>query len=269
MSSYDAAEVKRLMKAKLIFPDLLHEESRSQILNSILTLNCMIPSLHTFFEDQKYIEPCCAILKTLLGDCLKDESLWLGFSANFWEPETVRAHQKEIGYLQLWMFCLRNYPEMISIKPKLALKRGKKRRWEQKPALWKNLGNLAVQLGFRTGEAIRLAENDADREHAQRFIETARPGCPDLESAINEVMQVLEKREHDTQRPIHPVFTDSQLLHHDRRCGRDHDDDFDNDRLALFESIFSIDSGSGHDITSMFVKRNVIERFLGRYTSIV
>jgi hypothetical protein len=267
------------MEERLIFPGLLGDDERSGVLRSIKSITYMIPSLRTFFEDQKYIEPCCSILKTLINDPKRRRTLWRGYSSIFVAPEIFRVQftekaskrvssqsQKELGYLQLWMFCLRNYPEMTDIKP-LLTSRGTRTRWEQNLGLWQKLGTLAVNLGFRTPTAVKLAKGDPDRECARRFLEMTRPHCSDLESSVNEVTRVLRGIEERLPVPTDAFFTSSQPLSYDRRCGKPHGNDFASDRSALFLSLFSKEVKHGPFITPLYVKRNALESFLEDYTS--
>ena len=267
------------MEEKLIFPGLLNDDERSSVLCSIKSITYMIPSLRTFFEDQKYIEPCCSILKTLINDPIKTRSLWGGYSSIFIAPEIFRVQftektskrvssqcQKELGYLQLWLFCLRNYPEMTDIKP-LLTSRGTKIQWEQNLGLWQKLGTLAVNLGFRTPKAVTLAKGDPDRECARRFLAMARPYCSDLDSPVNVITRVLKEIEEHSPIPTDAFFTSSQPLSYDRRCGKPYGNDFASDRSALFLTLFSKEIKCGPHITPLYVKRNALESFLIDYTS--
>src|SRR6186713_3303299 len=77
ISEFDAAHVANLMDEGMIFPSLQNRDARQAILTSIQSIRCMIPSLRTFFEDLKYLEPCSLILKSLLGRS-ETRPLWDG-----------------------------------------------------------------------------------------------------------------------------------------------------------------------------------------------
>ena len=270
------------MDQKLIFPGLDNAERRASILCSIKSIPYPIPSLRTFFENQKYLEPCCFILRKLLDESEKDRSLWRAFSAYYFEPKefcmqcTERTSrrlrissegQKKLGYVQLWMFCLRHFPEMTSITPKMTPGSGKVRR-EHNPALWRILGKLAVDLGFRTPEALKLAGQDPDIEHALHFLDIARPDWDgDRKPYISRVAQVLDDMKEPASAPTRPVFTSKEPLSRDRRCGKPHDDDHDSDKSALFVSLFYEKTESGYDITSLCVKRDLFKAFLKSHIS--
>ncbi|KAF2259650.1 hypothetical protein CC78DRAFT_410437, partial [Lojkania enalia] len=195
VSENDERRVTFLMESNQIFATLPDEPGiKNEILQSIKSVRCLIPSLRTFFENQKYLEPCCIILRTLLGESEK-RSIWKGFSANYFRPPELYVQYSEqstrtfslsessvisfhagkaIGYLQLWLFCLRHFPEMTSIAPKMTPGMKKQRR-DHNPALWQKLGRLAVALGFRTPPALQLAAQSPDRENAMQFLQSARP----------------------------------------------------------------------------------------------
>ncbi|KAF2742028.1 hypothetical protein M011DRAFT_413421, partial [Sporormia fimetaria CBS 119925] len=128
ISTTDAGTVSQLMqKQGALFPAITDVESRDLIAERVLKTRCIIPSLRTFFENQKYLEPCCSILRALVGDELKKKSLWNAFSANFFQPDPFMIQyseqsysalnlppkiQLELGYIQLWLFCLRHFPQI-------------------------------------------------------------------------------------------------------------------------------------------------------------
>ncbi|PVH95990.1 hypothetical protein DM02DRAFT_536228, partial [Periconia macrospinosa] len=130
-SRYDMEQIRDNAK---IFSSL-DGNRRSLLLERAVQVNCIIPSLRTFFENQKYLEPCSLILKGLLSPNEK-RSLWKSFSANYFPPQHLEVqvsetehtaispqslglprdkcvlYQRRIAYIQLWLFCFRNFPEM-------------------------------------------------------------------------------------------------------------------------------------------------------------
>ncbi|KAF2194726.1 hypothetical protein K469DRAFT_650660 [Zopfia rhizophila CBS 207.26] len=279
VSKRDYEYVKHLMDSRKIFPLIDDNAVRESILESIRSIKCLIPSLRTFFQNQIYLEPCCSILRTLLGESEK-RSLWRGFSANYFPPsefriecaegifkaiDTTAESKKALGYLVLWMFCLRGFPEMTSYRPKITPGKKKKRR-EYNPALWTMLGRLAVQLGFRTSYALELAKQNPDEEHSIEFLRTARPGWEgDIRIPVSGVVQILEgMKGHGRVCTENIYFAEGTLLR-DQRCGMPHDDDHDGIKGALFAPFFYETTGTGLDITSLYVKRDLLKVFLQDY----
>ena len=281
------------MKQKRIFPLLDDLHDRDDIRTAVKGLKCLIPSLRTFFENQKYIEPCCSILRKLLGEEDRKRSLWRAFSANYFEPEKfviqsmeggvqtldlLQSSRKGLAYTQLWMFCLRHFPEMTSITPKLSSRtkeisdekeeqddEGGSRKQKLNPALWHRLGKLAVDLGFRTDQALEYAARDPDKDHASRFLLAARPDWSgDLGQCIDSVANILSGMEETSSSPPHPVFTSKIKIPRHHRSGKPRNDDHMRDKPNLFVPLFYEDIGDvGMHVTSLFIKRDMLHAFLG------
>jgi hypothetical protein len=133
----DTTSVARVMKDRnRCFPGITNNEDRSEIVNRLLGIKYIIPSLRTFFENQKYLEPCCTILRQLFGESDQKHSLWRAFSANYIKPSELYVQHVEgrlstvgisadgptamgLAYVTLWLFCMRHFPEMTSITPNL------------------------------------------------------------------------------------------------------------------------------------------------------
>lgn len=66
-SERDRASITDLMRQGALFPSVQDEHIRDQLLENLFRLPCIIPSLWTFFELLKYIQPICEVLRELLG----------------------------------------------------------------------------------------------------------------------------------------------------------------------------------------------------------
>jgi hypothetical protein len=263
ISSRDREYAKHLMQDQIIFVTIKDAVIRADILRNILSQKRLIPSLRTFFEDQKYLEPCSNILKSLLDDNER-RPLWRAFKANYWPTSSVKVQFSEgisslssleaspvndedlgmkTGYLQLWLFCMRHFPELTTIKPRIESRRKKKILREYNFARLQQLGALAVRLGFKTSKALTLAFQLADW----------------TEDVSRRMMQPRSSLAHTLP------FTSDQYWPRDRRSGRPYDEDHDNDQSALFLFMFYCKAEPGHDITPLYVKRNMLESFLGPF----
>jgi hypothetical protein len=291
-----------------LFPSLGDNIMRAEILQSILAYKGLIPSIRTFFENQKYLEPCSNILKDLLGFSSK-RSLWKEYKANHFPTDQVRIQSHEgmqsfqdvnipstglsikarrkFAFLQLCMFCLRNFPEMTSIgtrlearsrvdhqsrelKPK-ALATSKQR--PNDPALWHKLARLARELGFDTERIRYLADQDPEEMQTLQFLASARPNWKgDMTDHIAKVRDILKGMcEQDPGYLSVPSFMGDTCVTwpKDRRCGRPHDSDHEKDKSALFATMFYFPILPGNEITSLFVKRETLYAFFGTYISSV
>jgi hypothetical protein len=261
VSSRDRVRATKLMEERKIFCTLQNEAAREEILQNILVQDRLIPSLRTFFEDQKYLEPCSLVLKSLLDDSEK-RPLWRAFSANYWHPSTVQLQYAEgsgavanlvlsgdidekstamkLAYLQLWLFCIRHFPELTDIKPRIESRKKIRIRREYDLARLQQLGCLAVKLGFRTKRATQLAVQAAEWTNAT---------SERMRSPIRPIVQEFP-------------FTSGYYSPRERRCGRPYDDDHDNDQAAIFTFMFYSPISSGDLVTPLLVKRNIFEAFL-------
>jgi hypothetical protein len=263
VSSRDRRHVESLMKDRKIFVTVVEERSRAELLRNILSQTHLIPSLRTFFEDQKYLEPCSTILRSLLDDSEK-RTLWSAFRANYWAPSKVQLQYSEgtcalvdvqlplysdkdlgskFGFLQLWLFCARHFPETTSIKPRIQSRKSKRIMREYSFSRLQQLGCLAVRLGFRTQKALNLALEAAD-------------WTEDVYEKMQQPISMLTEN---------PSFTSNGYWPRERRTGRPYDEDHDNDQEALFPLLFYHRIKPGYDITPLFVKRNMFQAFLGPF----
>ncbi|KAI9674061.1 MAG: hypothetical protein M1822_009577 [Bathelium mastoideum] len=284
VSQQDLDYVRARFASKKIFSQVRDNEQRQLLIHNVESVPCLIPSLKTFFENLKYLEPCCQVLKRLLPmdrpRSIRRE-LWAyyyrpnDFSVEYTEQD-MRPHAKSnieeerwLAYQQLWLFCLRHFPELSSVLPRKETGKAKPAQQSTNDACWQQLGELAVRLGFRTPEAIRLQGEDPFVLLATRFLESVRAGHQDL--SANDVQAVARtvRRVSVHRGSVTPVcFTaasETEILALDRRQGRPFEDSFLHDRASLFLPFLYHDlpTSRGSDITSFFVNRDFISHFVG------
>ena len=63
---HDAKFVEEQMRENNLFPKITFSTTRAQILQELLKILMLIPSLATFFEDSKWLEPVAKIIRKLL-----------------------------------------------------------------------------------------------------------------------------------------------------------------------------------------------------------
>lgn len=71
-SNEDRVFVNDHMQPWILFLMITDLSARSAILSRLLECSCMIPSLFTFFEDTKWLEPIAKVIRGLLPDGLKN-----------------------------------------------------------------------------------------------------------------------------------------------------------------------------------------------------
>lgn len=205
-STSDAACVKFRMEEKTVFSKI--ESSRDELREKILQIPHMIPSLLTFFESLKYLEPCAKVMRNLLPIKPKRSiraSLWGSYFQPSLTPVEYAEHDRRqhlmqslemaraAGHLQLWLFALRNFPEMTNIAPRKQANTEKPAVAEPNPVIWKAFAVLAKEVGFKTPAIEDLLQSNALRQAAAQLV--AQCGyCVDSESSmIDELASILAR----------------------------------------------------------------------------
>ena len=129
-SKCDAAFVTSCMRNGTIFPGLSDVE-KDVVLNNLLSVDLIIPSLFTFCEDTKYLEPCAKAMKMLIeprGQVslrMYAEQLFIDSENEARQPSTWestdivnRADRFEYSYRQLWMYAMRHFPDLVNTAPR-------------------------------------------------------------------------------------------------------------------------------------------------------
>ena len=186
-SSLDFRKIKSLMHEKGLFPSVQNKYQRDKILHNLRRVQCLIPSLYTFFENLKYLEPCCVAIKTLLPAKQK-KTIFQAFHHCYREPdrpfiETAagRAYydhedgvkSERIAYLQIWLCAMRNFPDLTVHTPRKDIDGMKPLPKGPNPLALHHWGRLAVALGFSTRRAVGLSVEDAERTLINNFLEQA------------------------------------------------------------------------------------------------
>ncbi|KAF2023971.1 hypothetical protein EK21DRAFT_79763, partial [Setomelanomma holmii] len=132
-SSIDKELVESLMSRGVLFPSQSDPRVRQSLLNNICSFSGLIPSLRTFFEMLKYLEPTCEALRKLLDTRLKS-TIRSSLRGLFFEPEQLciqvseRKHvevlstlstkdQFLVAYADLWAHCSRHFDGLTASTP--------------------------------------------------------------------------------------------------------------------------------------------------------
>ncbi|KAK6432442.1 hypothetical protein LTR95_011390 [Oleoguttula sp. CCFEE 5521] len=90
-SSADALRIERLVDDEGFFPKVSRNTVRNTVLSNIKRIDTAIPSIFTFFEDIKYLEPCARIMRLLLPGSItnarNEMSIQLGLRRHYF-PDT-------------------------------------------------------------------------------------------------------------------------------------------------------------------------------------
>ena len=276
-SSDDAKLVRDLMQSGAIFPRILDSDHRTCILQNILSVAHMIPSLYTFFENLKYLEPCAKIMRALLPP-KQINSIKLGLAGFYVRPEPMkvqygnkdtRSHgsglndvDEAMAYHQLWLYAMRNFPEMTNDTPRKEIDASRPVAKTPNPALWQEFGALAITVGFCTKAAEDLAAQDGKSLLASQVVEDCGLSGDEKVAAVLKIVEILKSAKRSEATSMSRVLTGTEWLPKERRCGRPFQCDHSEDGVALYlPVIYSEPNEDGDNITSLFWKRDMFQTF--------
>jgi hypothetical protein len=247
-----------------------------------MSIPYLIPSFKTLFDNLKLLEPCCNILKTLIHtDTLREmKTIQRSFQYYFQHEKCLievaesdlqeikpvsRSDHFRLAYVQLWIFCFRNFPLFGPIQPKVELgTRNKPKNYQENPIMWQKLGAFVVELGFLSPKAVELSHSDAIGDLIRQFLRLAHPDL-EPEKHIVEQIKGLVNQDQDTEE-VHSKISDDIELPVARRTGRPYEDDYKKGRYNLFlPEILR----SNTCINVSFTRRDILQSFFGLTNSIV
>ena len=288
----DREVVQSLFSSKAVFPKLDNPHQRSQFLANVLSVDGMIFTLHTFFEDANYIGVVMKRMRSLLPPEVEDSTItamkkcYTGKAQQtghcivqfgIQDERCVRATEsqsKEWGYLQLCLSIIRYYPEPNKGKNSSASYRGVKLKAhgvnEPPPFSLFEFASLAFKLGFETDE-IRHYRDELNGIRAG--IRKRRPD--ELFNIDDAELEQEAQREQEANKkifqpkpiapqPVPELTTDSSQI--ESRCGKPSESsrDFDSRYLFLPTLCNAKNEAPKRSLTSFAAKMLVFFAFFGR-----
>ena len=264
---------------------------RERIWREVLAVSVdrLIPSLHSFFADLNYLQGPAECIKQLYDSPhdLMHTTLKHYFSDKNQQNNTCIVQISEskfvtrpgsatdrldLGYRQIWLSAMREY-KCIPPRPKKVT-----RDVVAKPTLNENelassrFANLAYRLGFETNQIRKLAQRSGDREIARNALLKARNQKQFLyDSSIFEesVQSIVKFFNLATEIPVEEeanMVSKVRYLHDPRqRCGLPRDRDYQDDRSVLFLDRIHDGKRKESGITPFFVRRSVYLAFFGPF----
>lgn len=273
-----------------ILPAIKSWEQRSAILERIYSVEYIIPSIHTFLEDTKYLELGAKILKEILPVNCK-YSIAQAFGSLHNGQPGLKLQQQEysfedsvqpsgslaqwMAYRQLWSLSLRQFPWMIGHAPRKDARKPKPKRPNIQPRWWYELASLASESGFQQIRQPYPNLQNVDAEMAENFLREARPpeffGVEPMElhgkvQAICVILQGIAGKEAAARVPELTSDYDDCGFDIANRCGIPFEKSFLADRQYFFLKYLYSDSYSitpKHYLTSFDVKRDMFHSFFG------
>ena len=286
-STRDAELVTRMMDDLSLFSQVRDDADRMVIHSNLLECR-MIPSLYTFIENLKTLEPCAQILRNLFPS-KHEPSVYQALWASYSQPtklyveyavDDIRPHPSssaerdfEIGYQQVWLFTLRNSPAMM---PDTLRKGGSERPSGSQysrgndPRVWQRLGALAVSVGFQTEEAEDLAAQDGEHRLAAQLVNRAEIGDAVAGEATQRIAAILRSAQQQSSESAalgessHVTFAGEEWLPPERRCGKPFDDDHELDRHSLFLPMMHVTPDQpSENVSTFYCKWEMFRAFFG------
>ena len=270
-----------------LFPQIRDDADRMVIHSNLLECR-VIPSLYTFIQNLKTLEPCAQILRKLFP--LKHEpSVYQALWASYSQPpklyveyavDDIRPHPSssvecdfEIGYQQLWLYALRNFPAMTRATPRQGGSEGQsgtKYPRGSDPRVWQKFGTLAVSLGFRTEEAECLAAQDGEHELAAQLVNRAEIGDDAAREVTQQIATILRHAAQQSgefaaaSEAAHKMFAGEEWLPSERRCGKPFEEDHDLDRGSLFlPMMYVTPDRPSENVSTFYCKWEMFRAFFG------
>lgn len=278
-SREDHLLVRHLMESKKLFPLLSSNAERDTVLENLLSIAGIVPSLFTFFENLKLLEPCAQVMRALLpfgqrktirqgleGAWFSSDRVRVDYSAsNIQEHvKTTQDVERAVGYRQLWLFALRNFTGMSNVTTRKTAAGDKPVATAPSPILWQKFGQLALAFGFRTQAARDYSQQDANTMMASQILRACGIDDEISDELTPSVSRILDSAAHRDDLVESPSFTAEVWLPRERRCGRPFEDDHRCDKRGLFlPTIHRAVGEMGANVTPLFCKRDALRAFFG------
>ena len=290
LSRGDLELLRGPMQNKKLFPLIRAQNQREMIWTRLSSIEDPIPTIHTLFEDVKYLRPLQRAIRKLLPSDFKGtirKALRRAFTGTHQEGGVFKVQtgaqkftfctgsvedQVWYGILHLWLYAMRHFDRLVGECPKKEEKQALPAPQKPSSLLWHKFGLLADTLGFATKEIKILKQKNPDAEVAYAALLEARD--PDYftydESFVLRHLRRM-KRMFDTaiEKPDPggqpTLLVDGPGEAVSRRCGRIFENAHSRTRKYLFlRSIYEPTIGEGDGISSFFVRRSVFFAFFGR-----
>ncbi|KAF1353041.1 hypothetical protein EJ07DRAFT_134654 [Lizonia empirigonia] len=277
-SDIDRELVSVLMRNGDLFPSQHDENVRQDLLKNICNFSGIIPSLWTFFETLKYLEPICEILRKLLGGKVR-QSIRASLKGHYFAPEKIfvqssRTKELEltaaltkdeaarVSYVELWIFCARHFDDLTTSTPKMDSKGTKPLVRGPNPVVWQKFAKFAMSRGFRTPRAKELTEDNCASELVLEYLRKANPCSTNFEAALVEKLVSLS-RSHD-RTDDENLEPDQNFIAVERRCGRPYELDLAKDKRALFFGPLYVEPIS-NGLSLNLVRRDLFSTIFGPF----
>ena len=201
------------MASGALFPNITDGITRSLLLQQLLRTDRRIPSIETFLEDTKWLEPCSV--------AIRDRSYSKGPRAARLPDNAIQAFTR--AYRSLFAFAWRHFPDLSGIWPKQDPKRPKQITQTHNDFIKHEFRGCAMALGFKAREGFDESSRAPEVTMVRKFLHAIRP--PELfqmqhrsdEQLIHSICELLEKCYERSDTETFTVCIESTP---EARCGR-------------------------------------------------
>ncbi len=283
-SERDANFARTCMDGGKIFAQVLDPLLRKTIINNISAVERVIPSLGTFFEDIKYLEPCAQAVKLLLGLHNKStiyEALCGIFVGSKHDPQRLvrqdgenhfvqtdaeGENQFEFGYRQLWIYAMRHLPDLVNVGVEDNPTEDSLGVRKPNSILWYRFARLALKLGFRSRKIELMgsvnALDDAILECLSQVAGIVSKGA----SQDRQVAETRDRLQIETDNPLETppsLTTETSVLDFHNRRSFEEDSRRNAKREFFIRWLYDIEEPRGRYISHFFVQRAMFQAFFG------
>lgn len=281
-SKEDADFIVNSMNTGKLFSFISDISLKEKILQNILRIERIIPTLYTFCEDTKYLEPCAIGVKKLLEPKLSDtvkmtlRKSFRGFNMGqgiflrqdgerrYVQVKGNKEEEFEFSYRQLWMYAMRHFPDLVNVAPRKEPNKEKPIVKEPDPILWQQFADLALRLGFQSDKMKELGSAEALDRAIRNYLLRITEYISEEESLEAQVTQVKNRLEREDQSNSIPALTnDTSDTTLQRRCGRPFEDSQAEAKENLYIRYVYAEETNAKYITSFFVQRATFIAFFG------
>ena len=286
-STRDKNTIIAAMEAGELFPNVRDHDVRNSILERILGVPGRIPSLFSFLEDTKYLEPCAKVMKKLLPPNLghsverafrrrfvryrRDGRASVEVRKNIWTEVAATPRQaSRAAYLILWLFTMREFPFVGKSKP--LQDPGKTvPSYRIRDDLLPVFARLAWHLGFESPQILRYKRQNPFECAVKAFLHAATPRDEyDIDPAgmEMEVQRICQYLQNVPQRRVPtraPSIITNQAERQHRRYGLPFNSLYVENRPYLYLQYIYSDRGEemGSYLSRFGVECDIFRAFFG------
>jgi len=278
-SEADSSFVRWCFRSASVFSKVQDDTLRREIMEKVCSIERIIPSLSTFCEDTKHLEPCAKAMRLLLEPRVRGtirtvmQRIFQPSSQGlvprqetehrFSDIEVLTAQRFDFCYRQLWLFAMRHFPDLVNIATRKEPTKEKPAVKEPNPVLWYRFARLALKLGFHSQKIVDMGSAEAlDIAIRTCLLRVVEYNQNSLDYHVKEIQGRLDTQSGSGD-PISPALVaETGELDLQHRCGRPFDDSQRQAASGMFiRWLYGPKKPRGNFITPFFVHRSTFLAF--------